>query len=139
MVEVMNRRGYQVVVTRDDGAWLAEVSELVGASTFARTLPALDRSVREVIVLADDLPDEAIGELALDYEYRTGDPSIDERSAQVRALRSQAEELSARATADTEAAARELVEHGVPVRDAAALLGVSPQRISQMTGRSRAS
>jgi hypothetical protein len=130
---------YRVVVTREDGNWLADVPELVGASTYARTLPALDRSVREVIVLADDLPDDAMGGLDLNYEYRTGDPSIDERTAEVRAQRSQAEKLSAQAAADTAATARELVGQGVPVRDAAVLLGVSPQRISQMTSHSRAS
>ncbi len=129
------RTSYRVVVTREEGSWLADVPELAGAHTYARTLPALDRAVREVIVLADDLPDGALDLLPLDYDYRTGDPEIDSYSARVRALRAQAEQLAIEATARTAEAARRLISHGLPVRDAAALLGVSPQRISQLTGR----
>src|SRR5690348_2206131 len=54
----MTEHAYRVVVTREDGAWLADIPELAGAHTYARTLPALDRAVREVIVMAADRPDE---------------------------------------------------------------------------------
>ena len=46
---------YHVVVTREDGSWLADVPELAGAHTDARNLPTPDRYVREVIVLAAGL------------------------------------------------------------------------------------
>jgi hypothetical protein len=39
-----------------------------------RSLPALDQAVREVIVLAADLSDEAMPGLVVDYDYYTGDP-----------------------------------------------------------------
>ena len=51
---------YRVVVTREDGHWLADVPSLEGAHTYARSLPTLDQAVREVVVLAADLPDEAM-------------------------------------------------------------------------------
>ena len=57
---------YCVVVTREDGHWLADVPSLEGAHTFARSLPTLDQAVREVVVLAADLPDEAMPVLVLD-------------------------------------------------------------------------
>lgn len=43
----MNEHPYRVVVTREDGAWLADVPGLDGAHTYAHTPPALDRAVRE--------------------------------------------------------------------------------------------
>jgi hypothetical protein len=126
---------YRVVVTREDGSWLAEIPDLQGAHTFARTLPALDRAVREVIVLADDLPDEAIDTLELEYDYRTGNPDLDATTAKVRKLRAEADALAETAAARTAEAAVALVAGGLGVRDVAALLRISPQRVSQITGK----
>lgn len=70
----MSKRVYRVVVCRDDGHWLADVPELQGAHTYARSLPTLDQAVREVIVLAGDLPDVALPELVIDYDCHTSDP-----------------------------------------------------------------
>lgn len=124
---------YRVIVTHEEGQWLADVPELEGAHTFARTLPALDRAVREVIVLAEDLPDEDMPSLALEYVYRTGDRELDTTTAEVRRLREQADALNEAATARTAEAAALLVSRGIGVRDAAALLRISPQRVSQLT------
>lgn len=128
---------YRVIVTREDGAWLAEVPELEGAHTYARTLPALDRAVREVVVMADDRPDKDMPALRLAYDYRTGDPAIDVTAAEIRTLREQADQLAATATARTSAAARLLIQRGFSVRDAAEILGISPQRVSQLTGAAK--
>ncbi|MBA2310141.1 MAG: type II toxin-antitoxin system HicB family antitoxin [Pseudonocardiales bacterium] len=130
---------YQVVVTREDGAWLAEVPDLEGAHTYARTLPALDQAVREVVVMAADRPDEDMPALLLSYEYRTGDGDVDTTAAEIRALRARAESTAALAAARTAEAAALLVGRGLSVRDVAALLGISPQRVSQLTAPSKAS
>lgn len=124
---------YRVVVTREDGAWLADVPELDGAHTWARSLPALDRGVREVIVLAADLPDEAMAGLDVDYEYHTGDAVIDTQTAELRTRRRELRQLNANVTEQTERLATTLVASGYSVRDAAALTGVSYQRVSQLT------
>lgn len=129
----MTEHAYRVVVTREDGAWLADIPELAGAHTYARTLPALDRAVREVIVMAADRPDEDMPTLRLAYDYQTGDPDIDKTAAEVRALRAEADHASAAAIARTSAAAELLVARGMSVRDVAAMLGISPQRVSQIT------
>lgn len=135
----MTKPAYRVVVTREDNAWLATVPDLPGAHTFARTLAALDKAVREVVALAADLPDDAMNDLTLNWDYHTGDASVDEQTAHIRHMRAEAEQLSAQATASTATMARQLIERGMSVRDAATLLGVSPQRVSQMTGHRRAS
>lgn len=131
----MSETSYGVVVTREDGHWLADVPALAGAHTYARSLPALDQAVREVIVLAADLPDEAMPGLVLDYRYDTGDPDLDATALEVRRLRRQADELAAVVTARTGEVAAQLVARGLSVRDVAALLGISPQRVSQLTAR----
>lgn len=67
---------YRVVVTREEGQCLADVPELEGAHTFARSLPALDRYVREVVLLAADLPDDAMTGLELDYVYDVREEAV---------------------------------------------------------------
>jgi DNA-binding NarL/FixJ family response regulator len=131
----MSQHAYRVVVTREDRQWLADVPELAGAHTYARSLPSLDQAVREVVVLAADLPDEAMPELVLDYDYHTGDPDLDATALQVRRLRREADDLAATAAARTSQAAAQLVACGLSVRDVAALLGISPQRVSQLTAK----
>lgn len=131
----MSEQVHGVVVTREDGVWLADVPGLEGAHTYARSLPSLDQAVREVIVLAADLPDEAMRGLVLDYRYETGDPELDATALEVRRLRRQADELAAEVAARTGQAAVELVARGLSVRDVASLLGISPQRVSQLTAR----
>jgi hypothetical protein len=129
----LSEHTYRAVITREDGMWLADVPELEGAHTYARTLAALARAVREVVVLAADRPDEDMAALRLVYDYRTGDPDVDVTAVEVRALRTQADQLAATATARTSAAAERLIARGLSVRDAAAILGISPQRVSQLT------
>ena len=86
-------------------------------------------------MLAADLPDEAMPELVLDYDYHTGDPELDATALEVRHLRRQADDLAATAAARTGQAATQLVSRGLSVRDVAALLGISPQRVSQLTAK----
>jgi DNA-binding NarL/FixJ family response regulator len=126
---------YRVIITREDGHWLADVPSLQGAHTYARSLPTLDQAVREVVVLAADLPDEAMPDLVLEFEYHTGDASLDATTREVRQLRRRADEIAAEAATRTSEAAVELVARGMSVRDVAALLGISPQRVSQLTAR----
>jgi len=134
-VAAVSEQAYQALVTRDAGHRLAEVPGRQGAHTYARSLPALDLAVREVIVLAADLPDAAMPGLRLDFLYHTGDPELDSTALEVRRLRRQADELAAAAAERTGEVAVQLVARGLSVRDVAALLGISPQRVSQLTAR----
>jgi hypothetical protein len=121
---------YRVVVTREDGAWLADVPDLQGAHTFARNLPALDRYVREVIALAADLEDAA--DVTLEWEIHTGDDDVDKELGQLRAERDRLDACRKDVEAQTASYARALAARGFSVRDTGALLGVSPQRAQQL-------
>lgn len=63
----MSRSVYRVLVGREGSQFVATVEGLLGASTFGSNMSELDTSVREVVVLAANLPDEAID--AFDLEW----------------------------------------------------------------------
>ncbi|MHB1592567.1 MAG: hypothetical protein ACYCO9_07195 [Streptosporangiaceae bacterium] len=73
--------------------------------------------------------------LVVDYRYDTGDPELDATALEVRRLRRQADEPAATMTARTGEVAAQLVARGVSVHDVATLLGISPQRVSQLTAK----
>ncbi|MDQ3475028.1 MAG: type II toxin-antitoxin system HicB family antitoxin [Actinomycetota bacterium] len=124
---------YRVQVTREDGRWLADVVGLRGAHTYARTLATLERYVREVIVLAADLEESMAEGLQREFDIATGDPQVDEATAAVRDARSDMALAAGRLQENTSRTARALVQAGWSVRDAAVVLKLSPQRVSQLT------
>ncbi len=126
---------YRVVVTREGESWLADVPQVAGTHTWAKNLPSLDRSIREAIALAEDLPDGAEGGLALDYRYSTGHADWDAQAAELRAERERVSRAGRQLAERTADLAARLVGGGLSVRDVAALLGVSPQRVSQVAPR----
>jgi hypothetical protein len=127
---------YRVVVRRDPEDarfWLADVDALPGAHTSSRSLATLDRYVREVIVLAADLPDESGDRLELEWVFRTGDREVDLEAERIRRRRAELDTAAGDLAARTDQLARRLVAEGrFSVREAATLLGVSPARIDQL-------
>ncbi len=123
---------YEVIVTREDGAWLADVPVVAGAHTFARTLAGLRRSVREVIIVMDDLPDDA--EVAMSFRFDVDDATV----AEAARLGQERRALAAREAdvmAGTARSVGDLIEHGYSVRDAAELLSITAGRVSQLASR----
>ena len=131
----MTEQTYRVVVTREDDAWLADVPDLPSTHTWAKNLPGLDRSVREAIALVENLPDGAEPGLSLVYSYDIGDSELNAVTAHLRAERERIQHEERQLAAQTAAVAAQLTERSMSVRDAATLLAVSPQRISQLAPR----
>lgn len=132
----MSDKTYRVVVTREGDRWLADAPGLEGVHSFARNLPSLDRNIREAIALAEDLPDEFdAGRLDLDYSYDIGDAELNAVTAHLRAERERIQREERQLAEQTAAVAVQLTERSMSVRDAARLLAVSPQRISQVAPR----
>jgi len=123
---------YEVIVTREDGAWLADVPEVVGAHTFARTLTALRKSVREVIILMDDLPDDA--EVVISFRFDVDDETVEE-AARLGEERRALAAREANVMAGTARSVENLIERGYSVRDAALLLNITAGRVSQLANR----
>lgn len=122
---------YHIVVTRDGDGWMADVPALPGTHTWAKTLRALDRNIREVIGMVEDLPRSAEASLDLDLEYRTGDPELDARSSELRTRRKEIERNAAEVASQTRELAGQLAGQ-LPVSDTAILLGVSKGRVTQL-------
>jgi predicted RNase H-like HicB family nuclease len=122
---------YHVVVTRDGDGWMADVPAIPGTHTWAKTLRALNRNIREVIGMVEDLPRSAEVSVDLDIEYRTGDPNLDSRSSQLRARRKEIERNAAEVASETRELAGQLAGQ-LPVSDTAILLGVSKGRVTQL-------
>jgi len=123
---------YEVIVTREDGAWLADVPAVAGAHTFARTLTGLRRSVREVIIVMDDLPDDDA--VALSFRFDVDDETV----AAAARLGQERRAIAAREAdvmAGTARSVGDLIEHGYSVRDAAELLNITAGRVSQLANR----
>jgi hypothetical protein len=114
---------------------MADVPALPGTHTWAKTLRALARNVREVIGMVEDLPRCAEAALDLEMDYHAGDPVLDERAGRLRARRREQERAAAEIASDTSELLRRFAAQ-LSVSDAAVLLGVSKGRISQLRGGS---
>jgi len=121
---------YDVRVTREAGAWLADVPDVPGAHTFARSLEGLTRSVREVIVLMTDQADDATVDIT--FAFDVADPLV-LKAAAVGFQRSEIAVREAELRKVTASLALDLSRHGYSVRDAAQLLAMTPGRVSQLT------
>lgn len=120
---------YEVVVTREGSNWLADVPSVHGAHTFARTLNGLLKSVREVIVLMDDLPDDANPDVTLTFDVPD---DLVTSAAEVAIARRTLATYEQEVQQKTARLAADLLAHDYTVRDTATILGVSPGRISQL-------
>jgi hypothetical protein len=72
------------------------------------------------VTVSPDLPDETLAEIA-----------------SVRSMQRQVDEAVARSAELRRKVARDLVACHLPVRDVGTILGISPQRVSQLTGAGR--
>ena len=123
----MTKRHVKVVVRRDPddrSAWLANVAGARGAHTFGRSLAEAKRHAVEMVALWYDAAPE---DVQIEWDVRMG-----ELAKPV----SQAKAAMAHAEADRQrrdAAVRALTEAGMSYRDVAELLGLSHQRVAQIT------
>lgn len=124
---------HRVIVTREGTSWLASVPGVDGVHTYARTLAGLEREVREAIAVVLDLPEGADAGLDLTWELHTGDEELDAQATALRLERHRLAQAERELAERTATMARRLRKDHWSVRDVAALLGVSPQRVSQVS------
>jgi predicted RNase H-like HicB family nuclease len=123
----MTKRSVKVLVRRDPEertVWLANVVGVRGAHTFGRSLAEAKRRAGEMVALWYDVEPEQV---AIDWDVRLGD--LAKPLSQARSAIAHAEADRAR----RDSAVRALTEAGVSYRDVAELLGLSHQRIAQIT------
>lgn len=107
--------------------WAVEVVEHPGVFTQARRLDQVPSMVRDAVALVTTTNAQDITVTVVPVV-----PEMDEMVRDARAARAAAEDAQQAASEKIRHAARSLVSHDMTVRDAGELLGVSPQRISQL-------
>ena len=121
---------YHVLARREGDAWTATVTNADGAHTWGQGLRHLHQSVREAIALAEDIDDE--DSFDLDWEYVTGDPTLDAEARNLRERRREIVSATAELTSATDILVQQLRAQGYSVRDAAVIAGISAARAGQL-------
>ena len=129
------RDTYTAKVHREGTAWVGTVPDLEGVHSWhPKSLAGLRQGLAVAIVLAEDLPDDEIGDVAacivLDVEFP--DRSVTEFTAAVRHKRESAARAQRDAEEATADAVRRLTSAGLSARDTGAVLGISHQRVAQL-------
>lgn len=123
---------YKIEIVRDGRWWMVHVPEIDGV-TQARRLAEAETMAREYIALDQGVPyDEIKVETA---SIRMAEPEFRELlegARDIKDLREKAAALDRQATRDAHEYVHWLTTYGVPVRDIATLLEISPQRVSQL-------
>jgi predicted RNase H-like HicB family nuclease len=119
---------YTVKASRSGGWWALSVPEVPGVHTQARKMSGAADMAREAIALVMDV-DPLSFDIQLEFEL---DERIRNLVDESRALTREAEATRDEAAARSRAAVRAMLDDGLTQREAAVVMGVSPQRLSQL-------
>lgn len=118
---------YTAVCRRSGNWWAISVRELKGVHTQARRLDQVADMARDAIALMLDVDPSGV--------EVTVEPEVPAPVADALAARRAAREAEHAAEQATASAVKQLLDEGYTIRDAGRLLGLSPQRISQIAPR----
>ncbi|GGM33409.1 hypothetical protein GCM10011608_17360 [Micromonospora sonchi] len=121
---------YTARCVRSGSWWAISVPEIKGVFSQARRLDQVEEMAREAIALMLNIDPNSF-----DIDVQPELPQEVTRAHKARSALRKAEESAEEATVS---AARALLAKGYTVRDAGALLGISPQRVSQLAPRKAA-
>ncbi len=124
---------YIVRARRIGGWWALDVDGAPGVHTQVRRIDQAEQMAREAIAGVLDIASGSF-EVVLVPEMPAPLRTIVEQATTARSQATHAQDTAAQLTRD---AARRLVQEGLTVRDAGALLGVSHQRIAQLVRNAR--
>lgn len=124
---VVQAINYHANVQKGDRYWVISVAE-IDRSTQARHLRELEAMTEDLIsVVTGTEPDS----FTVNYQIQLPE-SVEAHMQLAQRLREEAARAQVRAAAESRAAARELREQGMPVRDIGRALGISYQRAHQL-------
>lgn len=128
------RRRYRVETRRDGKWWVIRVPEIRGVHSQARRLGDVEYMARDAIALMLEVPADSF-----DVEVvPTLGQTVEAEVKRARELRAEAERSQRQASeAQRQAVERLVREHGLTIRDASRLLGLSYQRVAQILPSSK--
>ncbi len=119
---------YTARARRSGSWWAIDVPELPGVYSQARRLDRVEPMARDAIALFLD-----VDPATLDIRVETDLPADLRRDVEaVGRLRAEADRLQAESSGAMRHLTHDLLGRGLSVRDAAAILGISHQRVSQL-------
>ena len=119
---------YTARVRRSGRWWAIDVPELPGVYSQARRLDRVEPMARDAIALFLD-----VDPATFDVHLETNLPSdLRQDVDEVGRLRAEADRLQAESSGAMRRLTHELLGRGLSVRDAAEILGISHQRVSQL-------
>ncbi|MBY0440944.1 MAG: HicB family toxin-antitoxin system [Mycobacteriaceae bacterium] len=121
---------YKVEVTRDGRWWMIYVPE-IDQFTQARRIGEIQEMAESLIHISTEIPLHQI-QVQITNITVTGLGDISARAAQIDEDRRAAEEAATHVRREAADYVAALTKAGITIRDAAELLHVSPQRISQL-------
>ena len=122
---------YTARARRSGRWWAIDVPELPGVYSQARRLDRVEPMARDAIALFLD-----VDPATFDVHLETNLPSdLRQDVDEVGRLRAEADRLQAESSGAMRRLTRELLGRGLSVRDAAEILGISHQRVSQLVRR----
>lgn len=124
------RHHYTVEVTRDGRWWMVRVPE-IDQLTQARRIGEVEEMARSLIAISTG---SRLRDITIDI-VSVNVPAVGDIAAvanDVRQLHTRARDFEAEAAAATIKYSRQMADAAIPVRDIAQLLGISPQRVSQL-------
>lgn len=127
---------FKIEVTREGKWWMVRIPELDGV-TQARRLAEAPTMAREYIALDQNIPYDDIKVETVSVSME--DPAFADLLDRARSIvqrRAYIHDFEAQLQQDTQQYCHWLVTYGVPVRDIAELLDISPQRVSQLANSS---
>jgi hypothetical protein len=123
-------KAYTARAQRVDGWWAISVDGVKGAHTQVRRLDQAEDAVRDLVGLILDIPTDSFEvKIAPEIEAPVRMAMKDFEKAQIEAAKAQVA-LSAKREA-----AAVVISKKLTVRDAGFLLGISHQRVAQLTGK----
>lgn len=120
---------YRVVAERHDKWWLLEVPEIPGTFSQVRRLDQVDEWIRDAISLMLEIPEDSFN---IDLDVRLPKDELAELRA-VKAAQKAVTQAQEESSTRTKSLVARLKDEGLTVRDIGTMLGVSYQRVSQLS------
>lgn len=120
---------YRVVAERHDKWWLLEVPEIPGTFSQVRRLDQVDEWIRDAISLMLEIPEDSFN---IDLDVRLPKDELAELRA-VKAAQKAVTQAQEESSTRTKSLVAKLKDEGLTVRDIGTMLGVSYQRVSQLS------
>lgn len=128
MVEVVERKVYHVDAYQDSKWWVLQVQELPNAISQVKSLDQADEWIREAINIVSDEPEDSFDVVIIPVVGEELEAAL----AEAREFAAELDQFQQRMARMSRSVVHELSKLNIKGKDIAAILKVSPQRVSQL-------